>query len=318
MNAAAHLTEKLLKIPARLEKAFPNDIGYFYNILSQFFYSTFQLMIKTLPTVPSFQLGWFRSTFLMLSAYSVFRMRGQSVPVKSPKVNTILLLRGLTGFLSNALLFYGLRYAPLGEGIVVMEMYPAIAALLSVFLLGEKYTLTQFLYTIFCIAGAALIIKPGFLFPADELTTPDAARYIGLISIFGSAFTVALSVVIVRKQALSKVDTLTGMFYTGFVQMALFPVAMLFQGAKAVTLVEFGKMMVLGVLGMIAQYMFNHSLHFGDASKISLMGYSEMIFGYLLDIVVLGTQPDMFSIIGSIMIFSCVFVQMYDLSKKRK
>jgi len=72
------------------------------------------------------------------------------------------------------------------------------------------------------------------------------------------------------------------------------------------------------VSGYAGSFLMNYSMKFGDAGKISLMGYSEMLFGYLLDIFLLGTRPEFYSIIGSMLIFSCIFIQIYEITKRNR
>lgn len=57
--------------------------------------------------------------------------------------------------------------------------------------------------------------------------------------------------------------------------------------------------------------MSGYALKFGDAGKITLMSYTEVIFGYLIDIFVIGTKPEAWSIIGTLLIVACIIIEFY-------
>lgn len=56
-----------------------------------------------------------------------------------------------------------------------------------------------------------------------------------------------------------------------------------------------------------------YALKFGDAGKISVIVYTEVIFGYLIDILVVGTVPEFWSLVGSSLITLCIINEFYTI-----
>src|SRR3990170_1032076 len=86
---------------------------------------------------------------------------GQRTPLRRQDLTVMAALgaSGVFGF--NALYFMGLRYAPAGEGSLLVAITPVITAILAAFLLGEAITMGRVAGVVLSFVGVAIIVKAG-------------------------------------------------------------------------------------------------------------------------------------------------------------
>lgn len=84
------------------------------------------------------------------------------------RVQSILFLRSIAGFIGIAFAFLALELIPMGDSTVLMMLSPLIAAILGFFILGEPWHLAEFCATVVSLVGAVLVIKPPFLFGMND------------------------------------------------------------------------------------------------------------------------------------------------------
>ena len=72
----------------------------------------------------------------------------------------------------------------------------------------------------------------------------------------------------------------------------------------------------LAMAGQFGQTTFSRGYQVSEASKISSFTYTEIAFGFMFDITVLGHPPDRFSIIGSIFILCSAIILKKDKEHK--
>ena len=94
---------------------------------------------------------------------------------------------------------------------------------------------------------------------------------------------------------------------------------MLMQGIKSVEIGNIGPILLVGVLGFVEQILRNRAYTFGRAAKIAMINYSAIAYTYLLDIFVLRTGTDKYSMVGSGFITAWLLASLIqDLSEQGK
>jgi len=202
---------------------------------------------------------------------------------------------------------------PLNEATVISQTQPAIAGILAVVFLRESYDLVQFLTTIFCTIGVLLITKPGFLFGnAVEALNLEAERMRleGTFILLFAAVVVSFQMIVIKK-LVAHISPNLSAFYIGLIPSLFGSFMMIGKGVKPLDSQTWFYLINIMVFGFLAQVLVNRAFKFGDAGKIGVMSYSQIIFGFLLDMYVLGTTPDFYSAIGAMSIFCCVFLRIY-------
>ncbi|MDD2324196.1 MAG: DMT family transporter, partial [Bacteroidales bacterium] len=142
--------------------------------------------------IGSFTMNFLRLilAFLFYAVYSLW-VHGSFFPMNFPVESWMwLILSGLVGFvLGDWLLFQA--YVDIGARIslVIMSLWPAMAAFLAWFFLGERMRFTDLLGLILVTAGIAIVIVSGKDFRKDKNgVRKKALPVLGILMALGGAF----------------------------------------------------------------------------------------------------------------------------------
>jgi len=300
-----------MELVEKVERKIPSLIGYIYFIIANLFYAFLNMFVRIANGIPHFQLFYIRVLFPTLLLYLIIKKQNISLFTVTPRVNKLMILNGFVYLVGGTCIFYGFQVVPLSEAMVIFQTNPAISGILAVFMLGETYDAVQILITLFCIFGVTLVAKPAFLFGSSAIEGPEnPERMQGIASLLMGSFAIGLMSIVIKK-VVSKVDANLSAFYIGLIPSLFCSFFMLSGGAKMPSFNEFVIIVYIVILGFLAQVFYNRAFRFGDAGKISLMAYSQILFACALDIYVLGTIPDFYSLLGAGFIFCCMFLQIY-------
>lgn len=132
---------------------------------------------------------------------------------------------------------------------------------------------------IICLSGVILILKPSFLFEQEEISDEnisenDKYRVLGIILLIGSSITSAFNVVLIRKMSMS-IDPIVLCTYAAFLGLPTTGILMIWNGTlssiSAMESIEMWKGSIVGSFGVLCM---TKGYKFGEAGKVSLMGYS--------------------------------------------
>lgn len=232
---------------------------------------------------------------------------------KSTQVNRMLCIRSMTGVISTFFGIYGFQRANLSEATALNQIAPVMTAFLGVMILKESYDIAQVIITLMSVTGVIFIVKPESLFGVQESSKnlADGDRLFGNLSVLASATFFAIGMILARKIAGYRVNSQVTNLYAGTILALVAGPGMLFHGIKDLTSYEMKNVFVICVMSFGANFLYLRALNFADAGKVALMSYTEIPFGYLFDIFFFGNVPDIFSSVGVILIFSCLFVQIF-------
>jgi len=298
----------------KIEAKLPYLIGYIYCLGASFCTSLRNMFVRRAYDVPHFQLFFLRVLSLCIIMHFILKWQRQPLVTSYKKINRLLVIIGLTGTVGGACSFYGFQVVPLNEATVIFQTQPVIASFLAVFLLKENFDFIQILSAIFCTIGILLVSKPSFLF-GDLGNSPiekNNEKTTGSLSLLLAALAIGFQSIFVKK-VVSFVNSNLSVFYIGLIPSIFGSFLMVLEGVKPMTFDEWIVMTYIIVLGFFAQVLYNRSYRFGDAGKIVMMGYSQIIFGFVLDVLVLGSTLDSFSVIGALFVFGCVFLRLFKL-----
>jgi len=281
-------------------------IGHFSLCLAGFVIKKSQSSLS--PTQVQFYLG------LQLAFYSYGICKYQKVSVTPNKTLTtrLLTIRGALGFFGTLTYILALRYLPLSEAIVINNTMPVFTGLFAVIFLGEKYDKTLAINTVMSLIGVILITKPSFLFPRNGADIFEFRQY-GLICIFFSTIAGAVITVLLKKLGASLHPSVT-VFHLGLMNSFLSGVSMIFDGQ---VIIDLKSCIILGIIGFtwtLGLALQAFSYRFGDASKIVVVMYAQVVFSFMFEIILDGLLPDIFSVLGSACIVSGFFVVVYKIS----
>jgi len=311
MRSIGDFPNMAMELVEKLENKIPNTIGYIYFIIANLFYAFLNMFVRIINGFPHFQLFYIRVLFPTALLYFIIRKQRLSLFTITPRVNRLMILNGITYLIGGSCIFYGFQVVPLSEAMVIFQTNPAVSGILAVFLLKETYDIVQILITLFCIFGVTLVAKPSFLFSSYSQDNHDhPERLQGILSLLMGSFAIGLMSVIIKK-VVTHVDANLSAFYIGIIPSLFCSFFMVTSDAKMPSYDEFWIIVYIVILGFLAQVFYNRAFKFGDAGKVSIMAYSQILFACALDVYVLGTIPDFYSLLGAGFIFCCMFLQLY-------
>ena len=203
----------------------------------------------------------------------------------------IQLLRGLFGLISGALVVYSFRKHSFNEIYPILFSAPLIITMLSHFFLGEKVGIRRWSAVIVGFLGVLIVSRPG--------TVHFSLSLFGLIF---SAFLMAINITLVRKYSNNQ-SSIAFTFYAFFSATVL-------NGLISINnhvILSFNDLMILifcGIICGIGGNCLTIASKFLESSIFAPIQYSQIFSGAILSYLFFAEIPDIFEIIGSIIIVS--------------
>ena len=264
--------------------------GIIYIVVAAFGFSVMSLFVKLAGDLPAFQKAFFRN-FIALIFITVMMLR-ENIGFAPKKENIPGLLgRSLCGTLGLLCNFYALGTLNLSDANMLNKLSPFFAIIFSIFLLREKPTAAQVLGVAVAVGGSLLIIKPGF---ADAQLIPALAGVLGGLGA-GAAYT------FVRKLGKKGENSKRIVFYFSAFS-CLFCLPFLIVRYKSMTFLQTLYLIFAGTFACVGQLGITKAYLCAPAKEISVYDYTQVIFAALLGFFVFGDLPDIWSVLGYILI----------------
>lgn len=271
-------------------------MGIIMIIISAFCFALMNMFVRLSGDLPTFEKSFFRNfvafifaLVIMIKDRESFRFQKRNLPLLIGRS-----LAGTIGILGN---FYAVDHLALGDASILNKMSPFFAILFSLIFLKEKLKLYQVLILTGAFIGVMFVVKPTFsntaLFPA----------LCGLLGGIGAG--AAYSMV----RALGKrgeKGSFIVLFFSGFSCLSMVPF-MIF-GFKMFSPVQLAFLLLAGLSAAGGQFSITAAYTYAPAREISIYDYSQIIFASLLGFFVFADVPDVFSIIGYVIIVAMAFV----------
>lgn len=264
--------------------------GIIYIVVAAFGFSVMSLFVKLAGDLPAFQKAFFRN-FIALIFITVMMLR-ENIGFAPKKENIPGLLgRSLCGTLGLLCNFYALGTLNLSDANMLNKLSPFFAIIFSIFLLREKPTAAQVLGVAVAFGGSLLIIKPGF---ADAQLIPALAGVLGGLGA-GAAYT------FVRKLG-KKGENSKRIVFNFSAFSCLFCLPFLIVRYKSMTFLQTLYLIFAGTFACVGQLGITKAYLCAPAKEISVYDYTQVIFAALLGFFVFGDLPDIWSVLGYILI----------------
>jgi len=301
-----------------IERKHKGVICYVYGLIAAVCFTTVNFFVKSLSHLSPSQILFYRSVELYALTLLFMKSQNMDFHYKDPKINRLLLSRSFFGLVAMSLNFYGIQLLPLSEASVITQTTPVIVGVLATIFLKEKYELSQLWGALFCMSGVLLVVKPEFLFPTnEEKKDSENQRFIGVVTLLTGTIFVSTTQVLVKKVGAQTNEGVVT-FYFAAITCMFSPIIAFFQGFHSFGVIDALNLLVLGFCSFCGQIMRNKSYILGNPGKVAIMSYFGIIYSLFLDIYVLGSEPDIYSLLGALCIFCSLFVFLYQIIKKEK
>lgn len=264
-----------------------------------FCFALMNLFVNLAGDLPVIQKAFFRNAVaLVFSGIIVF----QSTTKEERKVTKdnfwLLFLRSFAGGIGFVCNFYAVDHMNISDASMLNKLAPFFVIIFSAIFLKEKANWFQWLAVVLAFVGSLFIVKPTFGMEA----IPAVAGLIGGLGA-GIAYTC------VRKlgQKGTK-STFIVFFFSGFTSVILAPIVLL--NYEPMEWWQWIFLLLTGLAASGGQFCVTAAYTYAPAKEISVYDYSQVIFAAILGLFFLNQVPDVFSIIGYVIIIA-VALAMY-------
>lgn len=278
--------------------------GILYVIAAAFGFSGMSLFVKLAGDLPAMQKAFFRNFIaLIFISMLIIKNRDGFIPQKG-SIPALLgrSICGTAGLLCN---FYALGQLNLSDANMLNKLSPFFSILFSALLLKEMPNIVQLLGVATAFVGSMLIIKPGFENPVFLAAIAGAAGGLGA----GMAYT------FVRKLGARGENSRRIVFwFSAFSCLVCLPFIII--DYKHMSALQLLYLILAGTFACIGQLGITKAYICAPAKEISVYDYTQVIFAAILGFFVFGDLPDVFSIIGYVLICGAgVFMFLYNNGK---
>lgn len=277
-----------------LGSGFLNNIvkGITLMLISTIGFSIMTLFVKLSGDLPSIQKTFFRNFVSLIIAF-IFVIYNKERLFGKKENQLVLLGRSIFGTLGIIFLFYAIDHLVMSDADMLNKMSPFLVIIFSGIFLKERILPFQMITIIFAFIGMIFIVRPSF--------SIDVIPYmIGVLSaIFAAAAYTLLRVLGDREKYYTVV-----FYFSFFSTIVLLPFLILFY--EPMTGRQIIYLLLAGLFATIGQFGITLAYKFAPARDISIFTYSTVIFTTILSFIFFGEGPDVFSIIGYVIILSAM------------
>ena len=201
----------------------------------------------------------------------------------------IQLLRGIFGLISGAFVVNSFRSHALNEIYPIMFSAPLFLIILSHFFLGEKVGIRRWSAVLIGFIGVLIVSRPG--------TIHFTMSYLGL---FVSAFLIAINIALVRK--FSKNHSSISFTFYAFLSAAIINGLIAMNNYVGMTFNDTMILVLCGIICGVGGNFLTMASKNLESSVFAPIQYTQLFSGIILGYLVFSDLPDIFEIIGSIVI----------------
>ncbi|MCP4769213.1 MAG: DMT family transporter [Gammaproteobacteria bacterium] len=261
-------------------------IGFSAMLLSILLFSLMDANVKWLGAIyPTAQIMFFRCAVALVPVLVIVAMRG-GIGVLRTQQKKLHLLRSLMGIMAMGLAFYAFSLMPLAEAVSILHTAPLFMTALSVLLLRESVGIRRWSALVLGFIGMLLVVRPG----TDMLAS-------GSLYMLMAAFLIGCTSIVIRH--LGKMDDPVCItFYFTVTGVILSLAGMLMQGWETPEMTDLALLMLVGLLGGLAQYLMTLSYQHLALGAVAPLKYLTIVFSGTIAYLVWGEVPDLQSVVG--------------------
>ena len=274
------------------EKQKRYHLGVIYLILSAFFFALMAVFIRLAGDLPSIEKAFFRNVVAVVLAAGILIKSKERLSIPRKAWPSILgrAVFGTVGVICN---FYAIDRLLLSDALMLNKMSPFFAVLGSYFILKEKFTISQGMAVFIAFIGGLFVIKP---------TGTDLELVPALVGLMGG-IGAGLAYSFLRKAGTYGVkSSFVIMFFSAFSCLVCIPYLVVnfvpFDGYQFLMLLLCGASAAAGQFSITAAY------YHAPAKEISVFDYTQMLFATAFGFFIFGQVPDLWSIVGYVIIVS--------------
>ncbi|MFS1511076.1 DMT family transporter [Chengkuizengella sp. SCS-71B] len=267
--------------------------GIILLILAALGFSLMAMFVKLSGDLPTTQKTFFRNLISAIISFGMVVYYKESLFGKREN-QSILLLRSVLGTLGILFFFYSIDHLVLSDADMLNKLSPFLLIIFCSIFLKEKAKPYQIISIVIAFIGTLFIIKPQF--------SVDVFPYMMgvLSSIFAAGAYTTLRVLGKKEKSYTIV-----FYFSAFSTIILVPFLILFY--EPMSLQQLIYLLLAGVFATVGQFGITLAYKFAPANEISIFFYMNVVFSTVISMIIFSQTPDVFSVVGYIVIFSAAF-----------
>ena len=263
--------------------------GITLMFVSTFFFAAMHAVILLLTeALHPFQVAFFRNLFGLIFVIPWFIRFGLE-PLRTRHLK-LHAYRSLVNVVAMFSFFYAISITPLAEVTALGFAAPIFTTVLAALFLGEVVRLRRWTAVIVGFIGTLIILRPGF----DEIG-------FGQLLVLNSTVFWAVALLLIK--TIGRHDSsITIITYMSLLQLPLSLIPALFVWTWP-TWDLLPWLLAIGILGGGAQWLMTESLRVADTSVVMPLDFCKLPWTALLAYLAFTQVPDIFTLIGGVVIF---------------
>ncbi|XP_076801580.1 solute carrier family 35 member G1-like isoform X2 [Clavelina lepadiformis] len=279
-------------------------LGYFLAALSALANASSGICLKLAFGAEKTQMLVLR--YIMQCLFLVPLLQYKKINLFGPDLKTvsILVARGATGSLSGLLFAMALENLSLGSTLSIYYVHPALVGFLACI----------------CLKGLVFVSQPSFIFGGsyEDDRESSGTRFLGIVYSLSSAVFAAVCTVMIRYLG-PGIHFSHSLIYTSLEGLLIVLLQLSLSGKPIIPCRQHLLILFLSAsLMYLGQILFTLALQRERAGPIASIGTSQLVFGFLLEYLILGVGPTIYGFVGASLILVCAVSQSLESTVKTK
>lgn len=265
--------------------------GIKFIIISAFCFALMNVFVRLSGDIPSIQKSFFRNLVALIFAFIILKRGNEGFHFKKENL-PFLIIRSIFGTLGILCNFYAVDHLVLSDASMLSKLSPFFAIVFSLFFLKEKASLFQWGAMIIAFFGSLFIIKPSF---ANPNMIPALIGVLGALGA-GAAYTTVRYL-----GTRGERGPMIVFFFSTFSCLVVSPVVLF--NFHPMSFIQLIYLLLAGLSAAGGQFAITAAYTHAPAKELSVYDYSQIIFSAVFGLFLFGQIPDMWSIVGYMIIF---------------
>ncbi len=280
-------------------------LGVVYIVVSAFCFSLMSLFVRKAGDLPTFQKAFFRNLVAALVAF-ILLLKSRSFKIGKGSLPA-LITRSVAGTVGIVCNFYAIDRMNVADASILNKLAPFFSVVFSAILLKEKAKWQDWLLVAVAFGGALFVVKPSFDFSAS---LPAALGVLGGLGA-GLAYTAVHYL-----GGKGERTAVIVFFFSAFSCLAVLPTTIL--NFQPMSFSQLCYLLLAGCAASAAQFSVTAAYKCAPAKEISVYDYSQVLFTALWGALFLSEYPDIWSVIGYVIIIGAAVLKYVLTNRKPK
>lgn len=201
---------------------------------------------------------------------------------------------------------YALKYLSLSEERALSYLAPILFSIMGYFFLKEKMTGLRWIAIFLGLLGVNIVATPSYFSLSVMLIVYLSGRVAAAVA--------DVYIRILRQRDESSENIVGLLFLIGSLVLGLL------MPSTWVNPSFYGwiGMIIVGLSGAIFQYLYSHAFGALGATMVAPFSYTTLFWALVFDYLIFGSIPDMYGIIGSLLVLADAFLAIYTICRERR